>query len=124
MMAPMALALDDAGVRNVSAYIASLPDTPATATITDANISRGARIYDRNCKACHMVNGSGTWYTDAPALAGMSDWYFVNQINNFKNKIRGNHPNDLYGEQMVWMSTAMANEDEVQDVAAYLNSLR
>ena len=124
MMAPMALGLDDAGVRNVSAYIASLPDTPAAATISDANISNGAKIYDRNCKACHLENGTGTWYTDAPALAGMSDWYFVNQINNFRNKIRGNHPNDLYGEQMVWMSTAMANEDEVEDVAAYLNSLR
>ena len=123
-MAPMALMLDDAGVTNVSAYIASLPDTPAAPTIVDADVSNGARIYDRNCKACHLEDGSGTWYTDAPALAGMSDWYFVNQINSFRNKIRGLHANDLYGEQMVWMATAMANQDEVADVAAYLNSLR
>ena len=85
-MAPMALMLDDNGVRNVSAYIASFPDTPATPTIVDANVSNGAKIYDRNCAACHLDDGSGTWYTDAPALAGMSDWYFVNQINSFRNR--------------------------------------
>jgi cytochrome c oxidase subunit 2 len=123
-MAPMALMLDDAGVRNVAAYIASLPDNPAAPTIADADISNGAKIYTKNCRACHLEDGSGTWYTEAPALAGMSDWYFVNQINSFRSKIRGAHPNDLYGEQMVWMSTAMANQDEVEDVAAYLNSLR
>jgi len=123
-MAPMAQVLDDAGVRNVSAYIASLADTPAAPTIADANVSNGERIYDRNCKACHLEDGSGTWYTDAPALAGMSDWYFVNQINSFKDKVRGLHGDDLYGEQMVWMSTSMADQSEVEDVAAYLNSLR
>jgi len=124
MMAPMAMGLDDNSIRSLSAYIATLPDTPATPTIVDANVNNGARIYDRNCKACHLENGAGTWYTDAPALAGMSDWYFVNQINNFRQKIRGDHPNDLYGEQMVSMATAMANQDEVEDVAAYLNTLR
>ncbi len=124
MMAPMAMGLDDSTIRNLSAYIASLPVSPAAGTITDANIANGARIYDRNCKACHLENAEGTWYTDAPALAGMSDWYFVNQINNFRNRVRGMHPNDLYGEQMVWMATSMANQNEVEDVAAYLNSLR
>lgn len=124
MMAPMAMGLDDNSIRSLSAYIATLPDTPATPTIVDADVNNGARIYDRNCKACHLENGAGTWYTDAPALAGMSDWYFVNQINNFRQKIRGDHPNDLYGEQMVSMATAMANQDEVEDVAAYLNTLR
>lgn len=123
-MAPMAMILDDNGVRNVSAYIATLADSPAPATITDANISNGQRIYDRNCKACHLEDGSGTWYSDAPALAGMSDWYFVTQIENFRNRIRGNHANDLYGEQMVSMATAMADAEEAADVAAYLNSLR
>ncbi|MCB1672172.1 MAG: cytochrome c oxidase subunit II [Gammaproteobacteria bacterium] len=124
MMAPMAMGLDDNAIRNLSAYIASLPARPATGTITDADIDNGARIYSRNCAACHLDNGEGTWYTDAPHLAGMSDWYFVNQINNFRQKIRGAHANDLYGEQMVWMATAMADQDEVEDVAAYLNSLR
>lgn len=124
MMAPMAMGLDDNTISNLSAYIASLPNIPAAPTIAGADVANGARIYDRNCKACHLPTAEGTWYTDAPALAGMSDWYFVNQINAFRSKVRGAHPNDLYGEQMVWMATAMANQSEVEDVAAYLNSLR
>lgn len=124
MMAPMANMLaDETAVRNMAAYIESLPDTPATPTVT-GNVSNGAKIYDRNCAACHLDNGDGTWYTDAPKLAGMSDWYFVSQIQNFRAGIRGLHADDFYGEQMVSMSTAMSGIDEIEDVAAYLNTLR
>ena len=99
-------------------------NTPASPTIVSADVNNGARIYDRNCAACHLDDASGTWYTDAPALAGMSDWYFVTQISNFRNRIRGNHSGDDYGEQMVSMATAMADRQEIEDVAAYINSLR
>jgi cytochrome c oxidase subunit II len=123
-MAPMANMLaDDNAIRNMAAYISSLPDNAATATVT-GDIDNGYDIYDRNCAACHLDNGDGTWYTDAPKLAGMSDWYFVTQINNFRAGIRGLHPNDAYGEQMVSMATAMSGPEEVNDVAAYINSLR
>ena len=124
VMAPMAMTLaDDAAIRNVAAYIASLPDTPAAATVS-GDVENGEHIYKQNCAACHLQDGSGTWYTDAPALAGMSDWYMVTQLSNFRAGIRGLHRNDLYGEQMVSMATAMSGLEEVQDVAAYINSLR
>lgn len=123
-MAGMALTLrDDDAVRNVSAYIASLQDTPAATTVT-GDAANGYLIYDGNCAACHLDNGEGTWYTDAPKLAGMSDWYFVTQINNFKAGIRGLHRDDAYGEQMVGMSSAMADADEINDVAAHINNMR
>lgn len=123
-MAGMALTLaDDDAVRNMAAYIASLPDTPAAVTIS-GDVANGSVIYDRNCAACHLDDGTGTWYTDAPKLAGMSDWYFVTQISNFRAGIRGLHKNDAYGEQMVGMSTAMSGVEEIEDVAAYINTLR
>ena len=71
-----------------------------------------------------LDNGTGTWYTDAPALAGMSDWYFVTQISNFRAGIRSLHSDDYYGEQMVGMSTAMSGTEEIEDVAAYINTLK
>lgn len=116
------LASDEA-VRNMAAYIATFPDTPSTPTIT-GDVANGADIYERNCAACHLDNGAGTWYTDAPKLAGMSDWYFVTQISNFRAGIRGLHPQDAYGEQMVSMATAMSGLEEINDVAAYINTLR
>lgn len=123
-MAPMANMLaDDNAIRNMAAYISSLPDTPATPTVT-GDVANGYDIYDRNCAACHLDNGDGTWYTDAPKLAGMSDWYFVTQIQNFRAGIRGLHPSDDYGEQMVGMATAMSGLEEIEDVAAYINTLR
>jgi hypothetical protein len=54
----------------------------------------------------------------------MSDWYFVTQISNFRAGIRGLHADDDYGEQMVQMATAMGGLDEIEDVAAYINTLR
>jgi len=123
-MVPMAMTLaDDNAIRNVAAYIETFTDTPAPTTIA-GDIENGGDIYDRNCAACHLDDGAGTWYTDAPALAGMSDWYFVRQISNFGAGIRGLHPNDHFGEQMVAMATAMDSAEEINDVAAYINTLR
>lgn len=122
-MAPMAATLiDNEAVRNMAAYIASLPDVPAERTVA-GDIGNGQDIYERNCAACHLDNGGGTWYTDAPPLAGQNDWYLVTQLSNFKAGIRGLHPEDDFGEQMVQMSTAMADEEEMRDVAAFINTL-
>ena len=96
----------------------------AATTVVNANVSNGESIFKRNCAACHLPDASGTWYTDAPNLAGMSDWYFITQIENFRNKIRGDHRQDDYGEQMVSMATAMANRQEIEDVAAYIATLK
>lgn len=123
-MAPMAnmLSTEDA-VRNVAAYISQLPETSSTPTVS-GDAARGMSIYNANCAACHGKEGLGSWATDAPNLAGMSDWYMVNQLNNFKAKIRGAHSEDDYGEQMVSFSTAMRNSKQLNDVVSYLNSLR
>ncbi len=45
------------------------------------------------------------------------------QLNNFKNGIRGVHPADSYGSQMRFMA-AMLNDDQMlNDVLAYINTL-
>ncbi|MEX0619005.1 MAG: c-type cytochrome [Pseudohongiellaceae bacterium] len=124
MMAPMAAMLStDEAIANVSAYIGGMELERSPATLEGGNIDNGRRIYQSNCAACHLPDASGTWYTDAPNLAGMSDWYFERQINNFRSGVRGLHPQDDYGEQMVSMATAVANVQEIADVAAYIHTL-
>ncbi len=122
-MAPMAAMLNsDEAVRNMAAYISQLPITESPSTIS-GDAARGMSIYNSNCAACHSPDGSGSWATDAPRLADMNDWYMATQLNNFKAKIRGAHADDDYGEQMVSFSTAMKNEQQMNDVIAYLNTL-
>jgi len=123
-MAPMAAVLaTPAMISNVAAYIESMPDTPAAPTVT-GDIARGQDLYEPTCGVCHSANGTGIWAVNAPALAGMSDWYLVRQLQYFKSGARGAHRGDEYGFQMTSMVTALADDTAINDVVAYINTLR
>ena len=120
-MQPMAATLvNDTLVDNVVAYIESQPDTPAPTTVT-GNLERGANLY-RDCANCHGPDGMGV-AMNAPRLAGISDWYVLSQLQNFKAGIRGTHPADMHGKQMGMMSRMLLSEQDMRDVVAYVNSL-
>lgn len=122
-MAPMAAALvDDAAINNVVAYIDTLPDTPAVPTIV-GDVDRGKNLYG-TCGVCHGVNAQGNPRQGTPRLAGMNDWYMAAQLNNFKDGIRGVHPADSYGSQMRFMAASLNNQQSINDVLAYVNSLQ
>ena len=122
-MAPMAATLaDDAAIANVVAYIGTLPDQPAPATVA-GRTSKGKANYV-TCAVCHGAEGQGLWSTNAPALAGMSDWYLVTQLKNFKHGIRGTHAKDGYGPQMASMTGMLTDDRAIDDVVAYINTLR
>jgi cytochrome c oxidase subunit 2 len=124
VMAPMAATLpDDAAIANVTAYVATLPDTPASHTV-NGNPGDGQRLFVSTCGVCHGPEGQGKPSTNAPRLAGMSDWYLVTQLRNFRQGIRGHHPDDLYGPQMSLMAATLADDQAVHDLVAYVNKLR
>ncbi len=124
-MAPMANTLaTDALVSNVAAYIASMPDTPAQETITTGNVDVGRALFEPTCGVCHKENGEGIWAVNAPKLAGMSDWYLARQLQYFKSGVRGAHPDDEYGFQMVSMVQALKDDQAINDVVAYINTLK
>lgn len=123
-MAPMANTLaTEAMVANVAAYIQSMPDTPAQETIS-GNAARGQALFEPTCGVCHSENGAGIWAVNAPKLAGMSDWYLARQLQYFKSGVRGTHPDDEYGFQMVSMVQALADDEAINDVVAYINTLQ
>ncbi len=121
-MAPMANTLPDAtAIANVVAHIATLPDEPAPATI-EGNAVRGAEIA-AVCAYCHGRDGMGNEATNAPRYAGLNDWYLVRQLENFKSGVRGAHPEDYYGKQMGFMGRILKDEQAINDVVAYINTL-
>ena len=60
---------------------------------------------------------------NAPRLSGMNDWYVARQLKNYKQGIRGSHPQDLYGKQMTLMAGVLRNDQAINDLVAYINTL-
>jgi cytochrome c oxidase subunit 2 len=121
MMAPMAATLaDDTAIADVVAYIGTLPDARVAATIK-GDVDTGRRRY-ATCAACHGAEGQGIAATQAPRLQGMSDWYMARQLKNFREGVRGAHPQDVYGAQMALVAGMLADDAAAGDVLAYINT--
>ncbi len=122
-MVPFAgLLADDTAVRNLVAYIETLPDRPSPTTVA-GNARKGGVLY-QTCAGCHGRSGQGIQAMDAPRLANMSDWYLARQLTNFKDGTRGSHHQDHYGRQMVLISGAVADARAINDLVAHINGLQ
>ncbi|MBI3898072.1 MAG: c-type cytochrome [Gammaproteobacteria bacterium] len=121
-MAPMAATLaNDAAIDNVVGYIKTLPAPPAATTVA-GDAGSGERRF-QTCAACHGDGGEGVQALNAPSLTGMSDWYLVTQLKNFRQGVRGTHARDSFGPQMVSMAAILTNDRAIADVVAYINTL-
>jgi cytochrome c oxidase subunit II len=121
-MAPMARTLaTDAAIDNMIAHIQTFPDEQPAQTV-EGNVQAGAGRFTV-CAYCHGAEGQGIEAMNAPRLAGMNDWYLAHQLHNFKRGIRGEHPQDYYGKQMGFMGRILQNDQAINDVVAYINTL-
>ena len=121
-MAPMAATLaNEAAIDNVIAHIQTLADSKSAATVA-GDAGKGAKLYTV-CAYCHGKDGSGNQSLNAPRVAGMTDWYMKRQLHNFQQGIRGLHPTDYYGFQMTLMAKTLHDEQAVDDLVAYINTL-
>ncbi len=122
-MRPMAMTLpNDAAIDNVIAYIDTLKAPPPAATVQgDANA--GKQLYVA-CAACHGANGAGNEQVNAPRLAEQDDWYLVRQLKHYQSGARGSNPKDVYGAQMKPMAGMLADDQAIDNVVAYIRSLK
>jgi len=121
-MAPMAGTLvNDAAIENVIAHIETFPDKPSPASI-EGDAAKGQKLYTV-CAYCHGGDGRGTQAINAPRVAGMTDWYLARQLSNFRAGIRGSHPQDFYGMQMGFIGRNLQDDEQINDVVAYINTL-
>jgi cytochrome c oxidase subunit 2 len=121
-MRPVAAALSDAEVDRALAYVASFSPRPSAVTV-NGDASHGQALYGA-CAACHGTAGQGNQSLHAPALAGRTDWYLVTQLHNYRTGLRGADPADSSGQQMRAMAATLADDAAVNDVVAYINTLR
>lgn len=122
-MRPMAMAVGDPTAEdNLVAYIGSLPANAPTATVS-GDAAAGKALY-AVCAACHGQNGEGNQQLGGPKLAGQDDWYLVRQIKNYNANLRGYDPKDTYGMQMRPMAATLSTDKAINDVVAYINTLK
>jgi cytochrome c oxidase subunit II len=124
-MRPMALSLrsehgDD--LKDVAAYVASLPVEKPAPTLTGGDAAKGATHY-AVCQACHGTAGQGVQATNGPPVADQSDWYLLSSIQRFKTGVRGSSPGDGNGAVMRGMANILVDEQAMKDVIAYMTSL-
>lgn len=122
-MRPMAMTLpDDQAVVDVAAYVGTL-EAPTPPKTVEGDVEAGKKAFV-TCMPCHGENGEGAKSLNAPRLSRQHDWYIVRQLNNFKSGVRGAHAKDIYGQQMRPMAQILATDEQVNDVAAYLSTLK
>jgi cytochrome c oxidase subunit 2 len=120
-MQPMAAALTDEQIREVSAYVAATRSDAPPATIT-GDAEKGKAHYS-TCAACHGVRAEGNIALGTPALAGLNDWYLVRQMKNFRDGARGGQPGDTYGMQMRSAARLLSDDQAINDVVKYISTL-
>jgi len=76
------------------------------------------------CASCHGQQAQGNSTLKAPSLAGQSISYLTRQLNNFASGRRGADKNDLLGHQMVGFAQQLKKNNEIDNLATYLNSLK
>jgi cytochrome c oxidase subunit 2 len=124
-MRPMAMSLrsehgDD--LKDVAAYVVSLPVEKPAPTLSGGDAARGATHY-LVCQACHGAAGEGVQATNGPPLANQSDWYLLSSIQRFKSGVRGSSPTDANGAVMRGMANILQDEQAMKDVIVYMTGL-
>ena len=114
--------LDDRAMRDVLAYIDTLPDSLAKDK-TKGNRRKGRRLYFNNCSSCHGDKAEGIKSLNAPVLAGLEGWYQLEQLRKFKNGSRGAHTKDIPGQQMRAAMGPIKNEKAMQDIIDYIKNI-
>ena len=75
------------------------------------------------CTVCHGVQLMGNEIIKAPRLSGMEAWYVEQQLQNFKNRVRGRHADDPFGYEMQPMAAALTH-DQIREVSQFVSSTR
>ncbi|GIT07037.1 MAG: cytochrome c [Pseudomonadota bacterium] len=123
-MRPMALTLaDDQSIRDMAAYVSSIPVERAVVKTIKGDLEAGKAAYVM-CQACHGSAGEGNKMLNSPKLAGLQDWYVARQLKNFKLGIRGTKSGDMFGMQMRPMAMSLANDKAINNVAAYIATFK
>jgi cytochrome c553 len=108
-------------LRTIVLILATLGLGP-TAVFAGGNVDAGKPLYS-TCMACHGAQGEGNQALDAPRLNHLEPVYVVAQLQKFRSGVRGGAGATATAQQMAPMAAMLADDQALQDVAAYIASL-
>jgi cytochrome c553 len=109
-------------VKAVADYVAKLRPVRTPTTVTDGNEAHGRDLF-QPCIACHGPTAEGNEGSHAPNLRRADDWYLQAQLRKFRAGVRGTTASDTTGAQMRPMAMTLPDDQAVDDVVAYLQTL-
>ena len=115
--------LAEADIPGLAALITTELPPAQPATTIKGDPSRGEDYYVNICSACHGSNALGNDALGAPALSGLNDWYLKSSYQSYLDGLRGTHPDDFYGAQMVRLAPALSKGNDIDDVIAFITTL-
>ena len=92
------------------------------ATPPPVGMERGAELFE-TCVPCHGVDGVGDAELEAPAIAGLPQWYIEEQLQGYQAGYRGDHYQDLPGLRMRPMALSLTRDGDIESVAQYVADL-
>ena len=111
--------------RHRTSRIAALPVLTLVAVACGTpppGMERGAELFE-TCVPCHGETGAGDPSIQAPAIAGLPQWYIESQLASFQAGWRGKHAQDLPGLRMRPMAVTLNREGDIPSVAEYVAAL-
>lgn len=120
-MRPIAQGLSEDDITAVAAAIAQMPPEQGTPTV-EGDPERGHKYWAR-CTSCHGPYAAGDPQSGAAPLNVSNDWYYLSQIEKFKNGQRGTHPDDTHGAVMRSVALTLNRERTTKDLIAYIATL-
>ena len=121
-MSPFIKNLSEDDIVLLVSYISSFTHEKPVSNI-QGNINNGKAVYTKLCVACHGPQGEGILAMNSPKLKGSQDWYLKQQLQNYVNGIRGTHPDDAFGSQMLPIVKQLNGSQDIDDVVTYIMSL-
>ncbi len=132
-MAPVAASLTDEDIADLAAYYAA--QSPRAPAPSSADPQMAGELYRKGdaarsiqaCAACHGPDGRGDVTTSTPALRSQQSTYITAQLEAYSRRSRYQSavPAGLQpaGLEAMYDLSARLTEDEIQQLAAYLQSL-
>lgn len=106
----------DKEVKEIAAYLSSLSICDAPVEVEkhpDADVNKGEKIFNNSCFNCHKKDTSGI----GPILHGQKTGYMEEAIKSFQSTWYEPRPSRINMRKY----TDMLSEQDIKDVAAYLN---